>query len=152
MRRLILFLVAASAFAATPVASITSSADFQLSGANVIAAGVPSWPLMAGDTVVAGTSAARIRFVDGTVVTLGPKSKVTVQEKNDDLSLRLVNGFLSFTLAPASALSIYSGNVLVPAQSGVTRTVVASGTAMPPLATDLEKNPPPGTPAPLSRQ
>src|ERR1035441_6283646 len=89
LRRLILFLFAASAFAATPVASVTSSADFQLSGANVIAAGVPSWPLMAGDTVVAGTSAARIRFVDGTLVTLGSRAKITVQEKKDDLSLQI---------------------------------------------------------------
>jgi ferric-dicitrate binding protein FerR (iron transport regulator) len=146
LRRLILFLAAASAFAATPVASIVSSTDFQLSGANVIAAGVPSWPLMAGDTVVAGTSTARIRFVDGTVVTLGPKSKATVQEKNDDLSLRLLSGFLTFTLAPNSTLSVYSGSTLVPAQSGVATTAQAGGS----VANKIVVPPPPGLPPTLS--
>jgi ferric-dicitrate binding protein FerR (iron transport regulator) len=154
LRYVILFLLAAPAFAATPVASITSSADFELSGVGVTVAGVPSWPLMAGDTVVAGTSAARIRFVDGTLVTLGPRSKVTVQEKKDDLSLRLVNGFISFTLAPSSALSVYSGATLVQAQPGVTTTASAGGAAtnliglppgLPPLGL------PPGLPPSLSQ-
>jgi ferric-dicitrate binding protein FerR (iron transport regulator) len=79
---------------------------------------------MAGDTLIAGTAAARIRFVDGTMVTLSPRSKITVQQKaeNDDLSLRLVNGFMTFTLAPSSSLSVYSGNTPVPALPGVTAT------------------------------
>ena len=81
LNRFILFLVAASAFAATPVASIKSSSDFQLSGVSVATAGVPSWPIMAGDSVVAGTTAATIRFMDGTMVTLAPYSRVAVQEK-----------------------------------------------------------------------
>jgi hypothetical protein len=145
LRRLILVFIAASAFAATPVASITSSSDFQLSGANVIAAGVPSWPVMAGDTVVAGISAARIRFVDGTMVTLGPRSQVTLQKKSDDLSLRLVNGFISFTLASGSALSVYSGNTLVRAQPGVLTT--ASAGLVVGSATNLIGLPPGGPPS-----
>jgi hypothetical protein len=155
LRYVILFLLAASVFAATPVASITSSSDFELSGVGVTVAGVPSWPLMAGDTVVAGTSAARIRFVDGTLVTLGPWSKVTVQEKKDDLSLRLMNGFISFTLAPSSALSVYSGNTQVQAQPGVTTTASAGGAAtngLLPLPPGLPPLPhPPGLPPTLSQ-
>lgn len=77
---------------------------------------------MAGDTLVAGAAAARIRFVDGTMITLSPRSKITVQEKgkSDDLSLRLVSGFMTFTLSPSSSLSVYSGNTPVLAQPGVT--------------------------------
>ena len=147
MRRLILFLAAGCAFAATPVASIKSSSDFQLSGVSVTAAGVPSWPIMAGDTVVAGTTAATIRFVDGTMVTLAPNSQVTVQEKKDDLSLRLVNGFMSFTLAPSSAISVYSGNTLVQAQAGVATTASAGASATNRVAPPS----PPATPPTLSR-
>jgi ferric-dicitrate binding protein FerR (iron transport regulator) len=145
LRSSILVVIAASAFAATPVASVTSSSDFQLSGANVIAAGVPSWPVMAGDTVVAGTSAARIRFVDGTMVTLGPRSQVTLQRRTDDLSLRLVNGFISFTLASGSALSVYSGNTPVHAQPGVL-TTASTGTGVG-AATNLIGLPPGGPPS-----
>jgi ferric-dicitrate binding protein FerR (iron transport regulator) len=146
LRRLILFLVAGCAFAATPVASIKSSSDFQLSGVSVTAAGVPSWPIMAGDTVVAGTTAATIRFTDGSMVTLSPNSQVSVQEKKDDLSLRLVNGFMSFTLAPSSALSVYSGNTQVQAQPGVTTTASAGASA-----TNAITMPAPPAPPSLSR-
>jgi len=89
LRYVILILLAALACAATPVASITSSADF-------------------------------------------------------DLSLRLVNGFISFTLAPSSALSVFSGNTLVQAQSGVTTTASAGGAATNPLPL------PPGLPPSIS--
>jgi len=133
--------VVSTALAAAPVASVTSPSDFQLSGSNVVVAGVPSWPIMAGDTVVAGTSAARIRFVDGTVVNLGPHSRVAVERNKDDLSLRLVNGYLSFTLASDSALRVYSGNMLVPAQPGVAITAATGGGA----ATDKIVVPPPPT-------
>jgi ferric-dicitrate binding protein FerR (iron transport regulator) len=135
------------AVAATPVASVTSSSNFQLSGANVVVAGVPSWPLMAGDTVVAGTGAARIRFVDGSVVNLGPRSKVSVEQKKDDLSVHLVDGFVSFVLAPSSGLRIYSGNTLVPAQPGVTVTA-STGAATTNL---IVIGPPPGGPPSLSQ-
>ena len=135
--------------AATPVASVSSASNFELSGAGVVAAGVPSWPLMVGDTVVAGTSAARIRFVDGTVVTLGPRSKVAVQEKSNDLSLRLVNGFMMFTLGPASSMSVYSGNTLVPAQPGVTKSAATAPTGA--SATNILTGPAPGAPPSLSQ-
>jgi len=124
-----------------------SSSDFQLRGVSVNTAGVSSWPIMAGDTVTAGTGPATIRFIDGTMVTLAPRSKVTVQEKKDDLSLQLLNGFMSFTLAPSSALSVYSGSTLLQAQPGATTTasagVSATMRAAPP--------PPPVTPPPLSQ-
>ena len=142
------FLFVVSAFAATPVAAVTSASNFDLSGVNVIAAGVPSWPLMPGDTLVAGTSAARIRFIDGTMVTLSPRSKITVQEKgkSDDLSVQLVNGFMTFTLGPSSSLSVYSGNTPVPALPGVTTTASAAQVGR--SATDAL---PPGLPPSISR-
>jgi len=142
-------MIVASAFAAAPVASVTSTSNFELSGASVIAAGVPAWPLLAGDTVVAGSTTARIRFVDGTVVTLSPRSKVAVQDKGSDLSLRLVNGFMAFTLGPASSLSVYSGSTLVPARPGVTATATTAPIGA--SATNLLGGPPPGGPPSLSQ-
>jgi len=144
---LILLLAASSAFAAAPVASVMSSSDFQLRGVSVNTAGVPSWPVLAGDTVTAGTGSATIRFMDGTMVTLAPGSKVAVQEKKNDVSLRLVNGFMSFTLAPSSALSVYSGNTLVQAQPGVTTTASAGISA-----TMRAAPPPPPVPPPALSQ
>jgi hypothetical protein len=129
LRRLVLLLIAGSAFAAAPVASVTSSSDFQLRDATVNTAGVSSWPIMAGDTMVAGTGSATIRFIDGTLVTLAPNSRVKVQEKNSDLSLQLVNGSMSFVLADSSALRIFSGNTPVQAQPGVATTASVGGSA-----------------------
>jgi hypothetical protein len=154
LRRLILLLVACSAFAATPVASVMSSSDFQLRGVSVNTAGVSSWPILAGDTVTAGTGPATMRFMDGTMVTLGPSSRVKVQRKKDDLSLQLLNGSMSFVLAPSSALQVYSGDTLLSAQPGVTTSATAPRTTTQAGSLDLVKTPPPSTPAPapISRQ
>jgi ferric-dicitrate binding protein FerR (iron transport regulator) len=103
---------------------------------------------MAGDTVVAGASAVRIRFADGTVVNLGPRARVAVEKRNQDLSLRLVNGYLSFNLSPDSGLRVYSGNTLVPALPGVTVTASA-GAIGGAAANDIPVVP--GGPPPLSR-
>jgi ferric-dicitrate binding protein FerR (iron transport regulator) len=85
---------------------------------------------MAGDTVTAGTNAATIRFTDGSVVTLMPNARVKVQEKKkDDLSLQLLNGSMSFVLSRSSALQVYSGSTLVPAQPGVMATASAGVSA-----------------------
>lgn len=48
--------LAAYAVAAQPVASVTSSSSFDLHGNRVNVAGVPSWPVMAGDDITAGAS------------------------------------------------------------------------------------------------
>lgn len=80
------------------------------------------------------------------MVTLAPNSQVTVQEKKDNLSLQLVNGFMSFTLAPSSSLSVYSGNTLVQAQPGVTTTAQVGA-----AATNAITMPAPPTPPSLSR-
>jgi len=145
MKTFILLVAATAAIAAPPVASITSSSNFELSGSNVVVAGVPSWPLVAGDTIVAGTSAARIRFMDGSVVTLGPKSKASVEQKADSLNVRLDDGLLSVILAPNSSLQVYSGSNLVPAQPGV--TVTASTAPVAAGATNLIGKPPLGPPS-----
>jgi len=129
LRRLVLLLIAGSAFAAAPVASVQSPSNFQLRDATVNTAGVSSWPVMPGDTVTAGNTAATMRFIDGTVVTLAPNSRVKVQEKKDDLTLQLLSGSMAFVLAQSSALRVYSGDTLVQAQAGVTTTATAGGSA-----------------------
>jgi ferric-dicitrate binding protein FerR (iron transport regulator) len=107
--------------------------------------------MFAGDTVVAGTSAAAIRFADGTMLTLAPDSQVTVRGKKDDLSVKIVNGFITFTLGPSSALRVYSGDSVVHAQPGVATTAWSNGIQRRPP--DRPTTPaPPDRPPPLSRQ
>jgi len=139
-----LLAVSVLASAATPVASLSSSSDFQLSGAAVNTAGVSSWPILAGDKIVSGVGAAIIRFTDGTVVTLAPASQAKVERDKDSISVRLLSGFMSFVAAPDSLLHFYYGNTAIKAQAGVSTTAGSSGSS-PVLNRSVDPPPPPPT-------
>ena len=128
---LLFLVVAMSAFAASPVASVSSSSDFVLRGVRVATAGVPSWPVLAGDNVLAGVAPARIRFQDGSVVTLAPDSSARVEQKDDSLLLRLTSGSMAFTLAPNSTIGFFSGQSALQATPNVEVTAMAARPAKP---------------------
>ena len=71
MRRLVCVLTALLAAvtlmcAQGQVATVTSTAPFQLRGANVTTdQGVPSWPVMPGDAIKAGSEPVVISFAGG---------------------------------------------------------------------------------------
>jgi hypothetical protein len=121
------FAVSFLASAATPVASLTSSADFQLSGSAVKTAGVSSWPILPGDRIGCGATAATLRFIDGTVVTLRSLAQAKVEQDKDGIAVRLLSGSMSFVGVPGSAVRFYSGDVAVQSQAGVSTTVASSG-------------------------
>ncbi len=58
-------LLAATAWAQTQVATVTSSATFTLRGAGITPGqGIPMWPVLAGDDVKAGSTLTIVTFPD----------------------------------------------------------------------------------------
>jgi ferric-dicitrate binding protein FerR (iron transport regulator) len=147
--RYALFLLTVSAFAASPVASVRSSADFELRGVAVNTAGVPSWPVMAGDVVTARKSPAIIQLEDGSRVTLAAHSRARVEETKEGLAVRLMDGSMAFVMATNSSARFYSGESALKAVANVETT--ASTTSAAPKRPMAYKPPPPPTPPPLSR-
>jgi len=149
LKVLLVSLVAMVAFAATPVGTITTTSDFQLRGVFVHSAGVPSWPVTAGDSVTMGSAPATIHFKDGSMVNLAPYAQVKIEERNDDLNVRLVSGLMTFTTAPGSLLHFFSGSTALTATPNVATTAsVSSQAASSGAATNLTKTP---AAPPLSR-
>ena len=114
--------LAVTAFAASPVASVSSASDFTLRGAKVVAAGVTSWPVLAGDGILTGSSPARVRFQDGTVVNLGPASNAKLEQTSDGMLFRLISGAMTYTVSANSTVSMFSGQSSLQATPGVEAT------------------------------
>jgi ferric-dicitrate binding protein FerR (iron transport regulator) len=147
--RYALVLLTVSAFAASPVASVRSSADFELRGVTVNTAGVPSWPVMAGDIVTARKSPAVIQLEDGSRVTLAMNSRAKIEETKEGLSVRLMDGSMAFVMAANSSAHFYSGETALKAVANVETT--ATTTPVAPKRTMAFRPPPPPPPPPLSR-
>src|SRR5437868_1420887 len=96
---LFLTLILAAA-AAPPVATVSSSTPFQLRGATVPAGGVPSWPVLAGDTIATADGSAQITFRDGSRIVLEKSSRVVIERQNDGLRVRLSEGAATFNIKP----------------------------------------------------
>lgn len=104
------------AVAATPVGVIRSSETFQLRGVPVSVAGVPSWPVVAGDDIATRGSQAFVSFRDGSRITLDQKSKAKIEE---DGTFRLLEGTMWYKLAAGSTLRMASQSKLLQATPGV---------------------------------
>ena len=124
---LVVLVFAIAVFAASPVASVSSGSDFTLRGQKVTTAGVPSWPVLAGDSILAGTTPTKIRFQDGSVVMLSPDSSAKVEETDGGLVFRLISGSMALNVAPSSTLSVFSGQTAVSATPNVETSVSAGG-------------------------
>jgi hypothetical protein len=77
--------------ALTPVASVTGSGPFSINGAS-LANGVPAWPIMPGDQITTGSTAAVITLPDGTQLDLDPKSQVTITIQNGVVKIFVNSG------------------------------------------------------------
>jgi hypothetical protein len=113
---LALTLVANAVPAQTQMATAGSSGPFELRGALVNSqAGVPSWPLIAGDNLVTEDSPVVITFRDGSIVTLGVGSKATIEMSGQTPALDLTSGSLQFALKSRSSVTILQyGQVISP--------------------------------------
>jgi len=103
-------LVVAVALAAGPVGSISSKDAFRLRGKSVPVAGVPSWPLMAGDELATDQGPATLQFRDGSRVVLGKASKAKLEDSEGVLVLRLLEGSMKYTMAPKSSMRILAAD------------------------------------------
>ena len=100
-------LFALLAFGAPPVGKVSSSEPFDLRGARVTVAGVPSWPLMSGDEIATPNSAAEVTLKDGSRVVLVKGSKAKVEEKAGKLVVRLLEGASAYVLSAHPAVAFY---------------------------------------------
>jgi hypothetical protein len=106
-----------------PVGSVSSSSPFELRGNRIAVAGVPSWPVAAGDEIATDASAATIRFRDGSEATLDKYSRAKIEQDGSNLVLQLKGGSLQYTVAKGSVLHIRNLNHEIPVQPGVVRTI-----------------------------
>src|ERR1700722_9589937 len=91
---LLILALAALACAAAPVASVTSSAPFDLAGNHVNVGGVPSWTVMSGDDIATSSGQATIQLRDGSRIVLLANSRIRVSSDGDSFSVRLFSGAL----------------------------------------------------------
>ncbi len=98
--------VVSLALAAGPIGTVASKDAFRLRGKTVPAAGVPSWPLMAGDELATEQGPATLQFKDGSRVVLGKSTKAKVEEAEGSLILRLIDGSMKYNVSPKSALRL----------------------------------------------
>jgi|HubBroStandDraft_1064217.scaffolds.fasta_scaffold94505_2 hypothetical protein len=96
------------------VATVTSSTPFTLRGAAVTPGqGVPMWPILAGDTVKAGSALTITTFPDGSVLTLDPESEARIEFANGKPVFQLLKGVARFSLKSISAVQLEAGNKIV---------------------------------------
>ncbi len=91
-------------------ATVTSSSAFKLAGTEVPVAGVPAWPVAAGDLIQAGEAPAVVAFADGSRVTLSKGSKAKVEKSGDKTLLRLIEGSCTYTLASRMGVGLFVGD------------------------------------------
>jgi hypothetical protein len=89
------------------VATATSTAPFQLRGANVTTdQGVPSWPVMPGDAIKAGSAPVVSAFADGSSVILDPGSSARITISGQTPTFLLECGTARYTLSALSAVKV----------------------------------------------
>jgi len=150
MRRIgVCFFIASSiasvAFAAGPIARVSSALPFQLRGALVPVAGVSSWPVLAGDSIATGDAAATIHFLDGTSVVLAQHSTARVEELNGRNTVRLLGGTMQATRAAGSTVAFLAQERLLTTPAGKPTTTTIKPL---PLLKGPPPPPPPGPPPP----
>jgi hypothetical protein len=97
--------VAVAVLAQTQVATITSESPFQLRGASVTPGqGVPSWPVMPGDTIRAGQTPLTLTFPDGSTIVLAPGATAEVELSGNTPVFRLESGSAHYMLKTRSSV------------------------------------------------
>jgi hypothetical protein len=95
--------------AQSQVATVTSTASFELRGAKVgTNEGVPSWPVTSGDELKAGAAPIVISFAGGSNITLAPGSSAKITMDGQTPHFVLECGTASYTLSAPSAVKLNS--------------------------------------------
>ena len=133
LRVLVVFLGSSTLFlAAQPVATVTSSSAFELQGHTVNVAGVPSWPVAAGDVVATHSATATIQLRDGSRLTLLEGSKLRIDSTSEDgLKIDLLAGSLKLGSSLPKQASFYIDGR---AAKGVSGGILTSHRPVPPVS------------------
>lgn len=118
------------ALAAGPVGTVSSKDAFRLRGKTVPAAGVPSWPVMAGDELATEQGPATLQFKDGSRVVLGKSSKARLEEAEGSLILKLIDGSMKYSMSAKSAIRLEVAGKPLAYEPGKEGTVSASTAPM----------------------
>jgi hypothetical protein len=86
------------------LATVTSSARLKISGADVPATAAASVPIGSGDKVSTTDSAALVRFLDSSLVTLHKKSTLSIEQRQDKTVVCLLQGSFHYKLASDSKI------------------------------------------------
>jgi hypothetical protein len=88
----------------TSLATASSTQPFTMNGAAVNPAGVPSWPVVAGTEIVAGSAPVTLTFADGSRIALSPGSKARIEMQDGKPVFRLLEGEAAYDLKSAEAV------------------------------------------------
>ncbi|HEY7337636.1 MAG TPA: hypothetical protein VH639_22280 [Bryobacteraceae bacterium] len=123
--RIVVFASLLGAMCAIPIwaqgqiGSVTSSSPFTLRGVTVTPGqGVPSWPVMAGDTIAAGNALTVVTFPDGSVVSMAPGAQARIDSDRGKPVFRLLCGSSTYSLRSIMSVELYaSDRAVTPASS-----------------------------------
>jgi hypothetical protein len=101
---------AASLYAGSDVATVTSGDPFSLNGATMPVQGISSWPVVAGDEISASAGAATVSFAAGSKVTLAKGAKARIETRGKKKVVRLVEGTGWYSAPASSELLLYAAN------------------------------------------
>ena len=125
----VLGLLGSLSFAATPVASVSTSESFRLDGRSVSAKGVASWPLVVGDELATGAAPAQISFRDGSSIALAAESSAKISGTSAAPVFVLVSGSLDYNLVKNSKVSVTRTEPPVKSKKGKVAVVAAAASA-----------------------
>lgn len=147
MSHRVLFLLivsAALALAAAPLATVTSSEPLILNGVT-LGAGVPSTPIVSGDTLFTSAPAVLL-FKDKSRLTLEKNSRVKLESDGDKVLVRLLEGVFSYKLAARSPLQFLVADQPVKLSSAPEGTLAVRGNQVVTGSSRVAVAPPPPAP------
>jgi ABC-type Fe3+-hydroxamate transport system substrate-binding protein len=107
-------LIAGACWGQSQVATVSASSSFTLRGASFNPGqGVPSWPVLAGDKIVGGTSPVTMTFPDGSTITLNPGAEATVDLSGQTPVFHLTKGTAHYSLKSLNSVQVTSANQAV---------------------------------------
>jgi hypothetical protein len=111
----IFLVIVATVWAQSQVATVTSTSPFTLRGAAITPGqGVPTYPVLAGDTIKAGNTVTILTFPDGSVVTLEPGAEAMIEVSPTGTPIvKLLSGSAQYSLKSTSAVQLIVANKTV---------------------------------------
>ena len=123
-------LIPAVLCAAEPVGKVRSTKAFKLSGVHVPVAGIPNWPVVAGDVVELSSSPGMLQLVDGSRLYFDANSRFELREQGGATAVLLSQGALWYERSLNSQVKIAGGtNDPLPQGSREGRLSVSGETA-----------------------